>query len=97
MEDDGTSMIDEANPTDDGAKAAVVVQHEQRSLQTITEKTKALMEILRQPAEALAPEERRKQALALAEEITNIILELPEPHRSALAKLYTPMWEKLRG
>jgi len=97
LEDIGTIMSETVNPMDDGAKAAAVVQHEQRCLQTITEKTKALMEILRQPAEALAPEERRKQSLALAEEITNIILELPEPHRSALAKLYTPMWEKLRG
>jgi len=97
LADTSTIMNDTVNPTDDGAKAAVVVQHEQRCLQTITDKTKALMGILRQPPDELAPDERRKQSLALAEEITNIILELPEPHRSALAKLYLPMWEKLRG
>jgi len=71
--------------------------HEQRCLKTIADQTKVLMEILQRPPDVLVAEERTKQCQALAEEITNVILELPEPHRSKLAKLYLPMWEKLRG
>ena len=71
--------------------------HEQRCMKTIADKTKALMGILRQPKEMLPAADRAQQCAALAEEITNTILELPEPHRSALLKLYVPMWDKIRA
>lgn len=81
----------------DAARKVTAKLHEQRCMKTIADKTKALMEILARPPEALLADERRKQSQALADEITDVILELPEPHRSTLGKLYLPMWEKLRG
>ena len=80
----------------DAARKVTAKLHEQRCMKTIAEKTKVLVEILARQPEARLPEERRKQSQALADEITDVILELPEPHRGALAKLYVPMWEKLR-
>lgn len=79
------------------ARQMVANQHEQLYLRLVTEKTKALMEILQRPKETMLADERAKQCQALTTEITNVILELPEPHRSALLKLYVPMWAKLRG
>ena len=77
------------------ARRVVTKYNEQRSMRLVTEKTKALMAILQQPMGSTPADERAKQCQALAEEITNTILELPEPHRSALLKIYVPMWEKL--
>ena len=71
--------------------------HEQRCLKTVADKTKALMAILQQPVAGAVAAERMQECQALTEEITNVILELPEPHRSALLKLYVPMWKKLIG
>jgi len=79
------------------ARKVVTKQHEQRCMRQITEKTKALMEILQRPKGTMLADERAKQCQALTEEITNTILELPEPHRSTLLKIYVPMWVKLRG
>ena len=77
------------------ARRVVTKFNEQRSMRLVTEKTKTLMAILQQPLGSMPSDERKKQCQALAEEITNTILELPEPHRSALLKIYVPMWEKL--
>ena len=79
------------------ARRVVTKYNEQRSMRLITEKTKELMVILQPPMGTMLADERAKQCQALAEEITNTILELPEPHRGALLKIYVPMWEKLRG
>ena len=80
----------------DAARRVGAKLHEQRCMKQIAEKTKALMAIWQQPPGTLPREERTRQCLALAEEISNVILELPEPHRSALLKIYVPLWEKLR-
>ena len=77
------------------ARRVVTKFNEQRSMRLVTEKTKTLMAILQQPLGSMPSDERKKQCQTLAEEITNTILELPEPHRSALLKIYVPMWEKL--
>ena len=79
------------------ARRVVTKYNEQRSMRLVTEKTKALMEILQRPKGTMLADERAKQCQVLTEEITNTILELPEPHRSALLKIYVPLWEKLRG
>ncbi|MBI3881634.1 MAG: hypothetical protein HY301_16420 [Verrucomicrobia bacterium] len=69
----------------------------QRNIETAQAKFKALAAVSRAPAGSMDEEDRFSQCNALMDELTDLLLEMPEPHRTTWLKQLLPMREKLRA
>ena len=79
------------------AQQLLAKQQAQQRMRAVAAQLHALMALLAQPPAALAPPARLQQCRALADEITDGLLDLPEPERSEFLKVFVPMRDKLRA
>jgi hypothetical protein len=79
------------------AERALAKRKEALCVKAVGDKFKALMELTQQPADMMLAEDRLAQANAMMDEITDALLETPEPHRTAFLKQVLPLREKLRA
>lgn len=79
------------------AQKAVAKRREAQSIKVVQDKFEALAEVMRRPAGTMLAEERLAQCNAIMDEITDAMLETPEPHRTRFLKALLPMREWLRA
>lgn len=79
------------------AQQVLAKKQEHQCMQAVSGKIKALMEVLERPPGTTLAAERIQQCQALANEITDVLLDMPEPQRTEFLKRFVPMWEKLRA
>ena len=68
-----------------------------RDMGAIQQKMKMFQELIQRPGGTMAAEDRLAQANAILDELTDDMLELPEPHRTRFLEKLLPMREKLRA
>jgi hypothetical protein len=78
------------------AERAVAKVKVARQLKTVRDKFHQLMAVMQRPAGSMLAEERLAQCHALMDELTDALLETPEPHRSAFLKELLPIREEIR-
>ena len=79
------------------AQAAIGKREEHRCIEIVSNKMKALMEVMSRPPGTMRAQERLDQCNALADEVTDALLETPEPHRTRFLKVLLPLREQLRA
>ena len=79
------------------AQKAVAKRREAQSIKAVQDKFKALGEVMQRPAGTTLAEERLAQCNAIMDEITDALLETPEPHRTGFLKEVLPLREQLRA
>lgn len=81
----------------DLALKAVAKRRQAQSLKAVQDKFKAFGEIMQRPGGTMLAEERLAQCNAIMDEITDALLETPEPHRTRFLKELLPLREQLRA
>ena len=76
-------------------ETAVRKADEQAAIALVTGKMHALLHLLERPAGSMLAEDRLAQCQALVEEITDALLDTPEPHRSEFMTDFVPLREAL--
>lgn len=79
------------------AQQILAKKQAQQRMRAVSAKLHALMALLAQAPETHDPVDRVQQCRALADEITDSLLDLPEPERSEFLKHFVPMRDKLRA
>jgi hypothetical protein len=79
------------------AQLALDKQREQEALTLVTTKFHALMAVMERPGGTMVAEERLRLCQEAMEDLTNTLLETPEPHRTNYLKVVVPMREKLKA
>jgi pyruvate/oxaloacetate carboxyltransferase len=69
---------------------------EQAAIRLVDGKMRALSDVIERPGGTMRAEDRLAQMQALVEEITDALLETPEPHRTSLLKDFLPVRESVR-
>ena len=79
------------------AQHAVAKRREAQNLKAAHAKFLALVEVMNRPAGSMLAADRLAQCNACMDELTDALLETPEPHRTAYLKQVLPLREKLRA
>lgn len=77
-------------------RAFMAKRHEERCLAVVSGKLKALQEVMQRPAGTMRAKDQLAECKGLMEEITDALLDTPEPHRTRFLKELVPVREKLR-
>jgi hypothetical protein len=79
------------------ARVALEKQQAARALQLVAAKFVALHEVLNRPAGTMEAEDRLRQCNARMDELTDALLETPEPFRTQQLKELLPIREQVRA
>ena len=79
------------------AHAFLAKRHEERCLEVVNQKFRALEEVAKRPAGSMRAKDRLKQTQGLVEEITDALLDTPEPHRTRFLRQLLPIREQIRA
>lgn len=79
------------------AEHFVAKRHEAECIKAVQTKFTALQDIMLRPAGSMSAEDRLAQCNALMDELTDALLETPEPHRDSLLKQVLPLREFVRS
>ena len=82
------------------AEAVQVFQEKRRvavAVKRVVEKIAELQALMRRPAGSMLAEERMAQCHALLDEIADLALETPEPHRTQILKGFVPLREQIKA
>jgi hypothetical protein len=81
----------------ESARRALAKLHERCALGIVTGKFSALVAVMKRPGGTMVAEERLKQCNTLLDEITDDMLDMPEPHRTTFLKRLLPIREQIRA
>jgi len=79
------------------AQTAVTSRQTARSLELVVDKFREFRETAQSPPGAMTAEERLARCNAIMDELTDALLETPEPHRSNFLKQLLPLRERVRA
>lgn len=77
------------------ASAVLAKRRQEKLLQPIREKVESLKALLERPAGSMRADERLAQCQSLMEEVTDALLDVPEPHRTQLFQKFLPIREMI--
>jgi hypothetical protein len=81
----------------EAAANALAKNHEKDCLDHVQKKFAALTEVMRRSPGTMIAEERKAQCLVICDEITDALLDTPEPHRSTFLKRFIPIRDQIRA
>jgi hypothetical protein len=79
------------------ARQTLAKRREARCLDRVQRLFVEILTLMQRPAGSMAAEDRLSQCNALMDEVTDALLETPEPHRTKFLKVLVPMREQVRA